>query len=127
MQCLFSGEGRLFRDTPASLLKSKGPKGRGVRAQPPAQGVWELLGSSAEELTELGQKLQRSKKKPDRALASKAQPPCFAFFQPALLFDVYQPGFLLHVCQQPSVSTDSIFCRPLMQCKCIATQLMRST
>ncbi|BDA44548.1 probable DDT domain-containing protein DDR4 [Coccomyxa sp. Obi] len=66
------GEGRMYRDTPVDLVpKAKATKARGVRAQPPLPGMWELLGSSVEELTELGQKLQRSKKKPDRLLASK--------------------------------------------------------
>ncbi|EIE21318.1 hypothetical protein COCSUDRAFT_66829 [Coccomyxa subellipsoidea C-169] len=66
------GEGRMYRETPADLVpKAKATKARGVRAQPPLPGVWELLGSSVEELTELGQKLQRSKKKPDRLLASR--------------------------------------------------------
>ncbi|CAL8463229.1 g2763 [Coccomyxa elongata] len=66
------GEGRMYRETPADLVpKAKATKARGVRAQPPLPGMWELLGSSVEELTELGQKLQRSKKKPDRLLASK--------------------------------------------------------
>lgn len=62
----------MYRDTPADLVpKAKATKARGVRAQPPPPGMWELLGSSVEELKELGQKLQRSKKKPDRLLASK--------------------------------------------------------
>ncbi len=70
--CVDPGEGRMYRETPADLVpKAKATKARGVRAPPPQPGVWELLGSSVEELTELGQKLQRSKKKPDRLLASK--------------------------------------------------------
>lgn len=64
----------MYRETPADLVpKAKATKARGVRAQPPPPGVWELLGSSVEDLTEVGQKLQRSKKKPDRMLASRVR------------------------------------------------------
>lgn len=64
----------MYRETPADLVpKAKATKARGVRAQPPPPGVWELLGSSVEDLTEVGQKLQRSKKKPDRTLASRVR------------------------------------------------------
>lgn len=35
---------------------------------------WELLGTSPEEMTDLGEKLRRSKKRPDQTLASAVSP-----------------------------------------------------
>ena len=53
---------RLYRETPGSLLKGKGKK----QSEP----QWELLAATPEDLTELGERLRRSKKKPDQNLAS---------------------------------------------------------
>lgn len=53
---------RLYREVPSSLLKSKSKKDQ-------AEPQWELLGSTPEDLTELGEKLRRSKKKADQSLA----------------------------------------------------------
>lgn len=53
---------RLYRETPDSLLKAKTKKQQ-------SEPQWELLASSPEQLTELGEKLRRSKKKPDQTLA----------------------------------------------------------
>lgn len=51
-----------------------GVKGRGAAAAAPEPGTWELLGSDPETLTDLGHKLQRSKRREDRAIAAKARP-----------------------------------------------------
>ncbi len=69
-----AGEGRLYRETPAALTKAKPPKGRGAAAWEPQDGPWELLGTTSDELTEIGEKLQRSKKDQDRTLAVKVRP-----------------------------------------------------
>ncbi len=68
-----AGEGRLYRETPAALTKAKPPKGRGAAAWEPQDGPWELLGTTSDELTEIGEKLQRSKKDQDRTLAVKVR------------------------------------------------------
>ena len=54
---------------PASLSKSKAQKGRGASATEPQDGPWELLGTTSDELIDIGEKLQRSKKEQDRTLA----------------------------------------------------------
>ena len=64
-----TGEGRLYREIPASLSKSKAQKGRGASATEPQDGPWELLGTTSDELIDIGEKLQRSKKEQDRTLA----------------------------------------------------------
>lgn len=54
---------------PASLSKSKAQKGRGASATEPQDGPWELLGTTSDELIDIGEKLQRSKREQDRTLA----------------------------------------------------------
>ncbi|CAK0785661.1 hypothetical protein CVIRNUC_008872 [Coccomyxa viridis] len=65
------GEGRLYRETPVALTKAKAPKGRGKAAPEPLEGPWELIGTTMEDMVEIGEKLQRSKKDQDRALATQ--------------------------------------------------------
>ena len=55
---------RMYRETPGSLVKAK-------RESEPQ---WELIATSPEELTEVGERLRRSKKKPDQTLASQVGP-----------------------------------------------------
>ena len=52
---------RMYRETPGSLLKAK------AKDEP----HWELIATSPEELTEVGERLRRSKKKPDQTLADQ--------------------------------------------------------
>lgn len=52
------------------------PKGRGAAAAEPQEGPWELIGTTAEELTDIGEKLQRSKKDQDRSLAVQVSARC---------------------------------------------------
>ena len=66
-----AGEGRLYRETPVALTKAKAPKGRGKAAPEPMEGPWELIGTTMEDMVEIGEKLQRSKKDQDRALATQ--------------------------------------------------------
>ena len=72
-----AGEGRLYRETPVGLTKVRAPKGRGAAAPEPMEGPWELTGTTLEDMVEVGEKLQRSKKDQDRALATQV-----AFFAP---------------------------------------------
>ena len=56
-----------------SLVKAKARDGE-------SEPHWELIATSPEELTELGERLRRSKKKPDQTLADQVcpgQPPLY--------------------------------------------------
>lgn len=53
---------------PDGLLKAKGKKEQ-------SEPQWELIASTPEELTDLGEKLRRSKKKPDQILANMVSLP----------------------------------------------------